>query len=60
MEKYKESTYLYKIGSDDPTGAVAEKNAEGKIPIGLFKHEQNAKEYLERVEEKLAQSGIAR
>ena len=60
MEKYKECTYLYKIGSDDPTGAMAEKNSEGLIPIGLFRHDQNATEYLERVEEKLAQSGIAR
>ena len=52
MEKYKECTYLYKIGSDDPTGAMAEKNAEGLIPIGLFRKDKGAKEYLERVEEK--------
>lgn len=60
MEKYKENTYLYKIGSNDPTGAQAEKDAAGKIPIGLFRHERGAKEYLERVEEKLAESGVAR
>ena len=60
MAKYKEITYLYKLGSNDPTGAMAEKNAEGKIPIGLFKNDENAQEYLERVEAKLAESGIAR
>ena len=60
MEKYKECTYLYKPGSNDPTGAMAEKNADGKIPIGLFQNDKNAKEYLERVEEKLAACGINR
>jgi len=60
MEKYKEVTYLYKQGSDDPTGAMAEKNADGMIPIGLFRNEENAKEYLERVEDKLSECGIAR
>lgn len=60
MEKYKDVTYLYKQGSDDPTGAMAEKNADGMIPIGLFRNEENAKEYLERVEDKLSECGIAR
>jgi 2-oxoglutarate ferredoxin oxidoreductase subunit beta len=51
MKTYKENTYLYKEG-----GEVV----EGKIPIGVFKHDKTAVEYIERVETKLRAQGIER
>ena len=49
MEGYKNGTCRYVEG---------EPPQEGKIPIGIFKKDENAKEYIERVEEKLAAEGI--
>jgi 2-oxoglutarate ferredoxin oxidoreductase subunit beta len=51
MKTYKENTYLYKEG-----GEVV----EGKIPIGVFKHDKTAVEYIERIETKLRDQGIER
>lgn len=51
MKMYKEKTYVYKEGMEIP---------EGKTRIGLLKHDKNAKEYIDRVEEILAQQGIKR
>ena len=33
---------------------------EGKIPVGVFRHDKNALEYIERVEAKLKEQGIER
>ena len=51
MKRYKEGTYLYKEGGEP---------VEGKIPIGVFKHDTNAEEYIERVERRLRDQGIER
>lgn len=49
MQMYKETTYQYKEGMELP---------EGKIPIGLLKHDKHAKEYTERIHDKLVSQGI--
>ena len=49
MEGYKECTYRYREG---------EPPVEGKIPIGTFRKDETATEYLERVEARLASEGI--
>ncbi len=49
MEGYKKGTYRYK------EGAPAQ---EGKIPIGTFRLDDGASEYLQRVDEKLKAQGI--
>ena len=51
MDWYKEITYRYVEGEPD---------REGMIPIGTFRKDENAKEYLERVQEKLEAEGIGR
>lgn len=51
LKKYKEGTYLYKEGRE---------TAEGKIPVGVLRHDKNAVEYIERVEAKLRKQGIER
>lgn len=51
MKKYKEQTYQYREGMDEP---------EGKVRIGTLRNNQSAKEYIEKVEEKLAEQGIKR
>ena len=49
MEGYKKVTYRYKEG---------EPPKEGMIPIGTFRKDESAKEYLERDEEKLKAEGV--
>lgn len=49
MEGYKAKTYQYKEGMEIP---------EGKTRIGTLKHDKHAKEYIERIEEKLISAGI--
>ena len=44
-------TYLYKDGKEPE---------EGKIPVGILKHDKSAVEYIERVEKKLREQGIER
>lgn len=51
MKMYKEKTYIYKEGMDVP---------EGKTRIGLLKHDKNAKEYIERIEDALLKMGVRR
>lgn len=51
MKKYKEGTYLYKEGGEP---------VKGKIPIGVFKHDKTAEEYIEKVERRLREQGIER
>ncbi|MDO4485888.1 MAG: thiamine pyrophosphate-dependent enzyme [Bacillota bacterium] len=51
MKIYKEKTYLYKEGKEPQ---------EGKIPVGVFRHDKNSLEYIERVEAKLREQGIER
>lgn len=51
MQRYKEMTYLYKDGKEPE---------EGKIPVGVLKHDKTAVEYIERVEKKLREQGIER
>ncbi|MBQ2846162.1 MAG: hypothetical protein IJE75_03375, partial [Firmicutes bacterium] len=51
MKRYKEGTYLYKEGGEP---------VEGKIPVGVFKHDKDAEEYIERVERRLRDQGIER
>lgn len=58
MQKYKDSTYIYKGDPEDITGSNAERNSEGKLPIGLFKHDKNSMEYIEKVQLALSENGI--
>ncbi len=51
LRRYRENTYQYTEGMDIP---------EGKIRIGTFKHDKNAKEYIEKIDEMLEQQGIKR
>lgn len=51
MKMYKEKTYIYKEGMDVP---------EDKTRIGLLKHDKNAKEYIERIEDALVKMGVRR
>ncbi len=51
MQGYKEGTYLYKEGKE----AV-----EGKVPIGVFRNDTEAEEYIEKIEAKLKEQGIER
>jgi len=48
---YKEKTYIYKEGMEAP---------EDKTRIGLLKHDKNAKEYIERIEDALVKMGVRR
>ena len=49
MRMYKEKTQLVREG---------EMLEEGKIRIGTLKHETGAKEYIEKIEERLAEQGV--
>ena len=49
MEGYKKGTYRYKAG---------EAPQEGLIPIGTFRKDEGAREYIQKIEEKLAAEGI--
>lgn len=49
MQGYKEATYQYKEGMEIP---------EGKIRVGLLKHDKDAKEYMDRISDKLEAQGI--
>ena len=51
MQGYKEGTYLYKEGKE----AV-----DGKVPIGVFRNDTEAEEYIEKIEAKLKEQGIER
>lgn len=51
MKTYKENTYIYREGKD---------MEEGKIPLGVFRNDTNAEEYIERVEARLRQQKIER
>ena len=51
MKRYKEGTYLYKPGGEP---------VEGKIPVGVFRHNKEAEEYIEKVERRLKEQGIER
>lgn len=51
MQKYKEITYLYKEGKEP---------VEGKIPVGVFKNDESAEEYIDKVERMLREQGIER
>ena len=48
---YKENTYLYKEGKT---------RIEGKIPIGVFRNDDGAEEYIEKTEARLREQGIER
>ncbi len=60
MDLYKKGTYLYKMGVSDPSEPYNDRNDEGLIPIGVFRNDPSAKEYLDRVQEMLAENGIGR
>lgn len=60
MARFKENTYLYKGDMSDVTGSMAKENAEGKLPLGLFKCDDSAPEYIARVEAALAAGGVGR
>lgn len=49
MAKYKEMTYIYKEGEEIP---------EGKIRIGTLKHDEDAIEYIDRVNARLTEAGV--
>lgn len=49
MKMFKEKSYIYKEGMEIP---------EGKTRIGLLRHDKNAKEYIDRIEERLSQQGV--
>ena len=49
MKYYKDNTYQYKKGMEIP---------EDKIRIGTLKHDKDAREYIERIDEKLISQGI--
>ena len=51
MKIYKEGTYLYKPDAEP---------VEGKIPVGVFRHNTEAEEYIEKVERRLREQGIER
>lgn len=51
MKIYKEGTYLYREGAEP---------VEGKIPVGVFRHNTEAEEYIEKVERRLREQGIER
>lgn len=51
LKKYKEMTYIHKDGVPAP---------QGKIRIGLLKHDDSAEEYIDKVERNLAEQGIKR
>ncbi len=51
MKMYKETTYLYKEGMEIP---------KGKTRIGLLKRDEEAVEYIEKVEARLELQGIKR
>ncbi|MDO4833474.1 MAG: thiamine pyrophosphate-dependent enzyme [Bacillota bacterium] len=58
MKMYKEHTYMVKEGEFDPAAADRAGDKKGKIPIGLFRNDPDAPEYLEKVKAKLSQCGI--
>ncbi len=60
MEKYKEATYLYRGDPQDLTGAQADKNEEGKIPIGLFRKDEQKEEYIEKVQRLMQEQGFVK
>ncbi len=60
MDIYKKNTYLYKLGVNDPMEAFADRNSEGLIPVGVFRNDPNAKEYLEKVQDKLVEKGVVK
>lgn len=47
LELYKARTYIHKEGVNPP---------KGKIRLGVLKHDKEAKEYIERVEERLSRA----
>ena len=49
MKAYKENTYLFKDGK---------KPDRDKTPIGVFRHDETAEEYIERIDRKLKEQGI--
>ena len=51
MDRIKSQTYMYREGGE----AVA-----GKIPIGVFRHDTEAEEYIDKIERKLKEQGIER
>lgn len=51
INRYKEMTYIYKAGKEPE---------EGKIPVGVFRHDDTAEEYIDKVERKLKEQGIER
>ncbi len=58
MKRYKEHTYMVKEGEFDPAAADRAGDKKDKIPIGLFRNDPDAPEYLEKVKAKLSQCGI--
>lgn len=58
MKMYKEHTYMVKEGEFDPAAADRAGDKKDKIPIGLFRNDPDAPEYLEKVKAKLSQCGI--
>ena len=51
MEGYKKNTYLFRGGEAKP-------DKDGRIPIGLLHRDDEAEEYLDKVEKKLKSQGL--
>ncbi|MDO4545508.1 MAG: thiamine pyrophosphate-dependent enzyme [Bacillota bacterium] len=51
MQRIKDNTYMHKDGKTPE---------KGKIPIGVFRHDETAEEYIEKIEAKLKEQGIER
>ena len=51
LKKYREITYIKQEGAKEP---------EGKIRIGVLKHDRAAEEYIGKMERKFAEQGIKR
>lgn len=60
MQMFKEKTYVAKSGKDGISSAGPSDEVDGKAPIGVFRNDPDAPEYLEKVEAKLAENGIRR
>lgn len=58
MELYKKGTFMIKAGAADADNATVTEAVDGILPVGVFRNNPDAPEYLEKVEAKLTECGV--
>lgn len=58
MELYKKGTFTIKAGGADADNATVTEAVDGILPVGVFRNNPDAPEYLEKVEAKLTECGV--